>query len=279
MRTARSLHFSTFHISHVKHSRLLCVITFLGTGTSTGVPVVGCSLPRLHVGRSAQQAPAAVGEDRGERQALSDRHHARSAPAAAARIPIPRLDFVLFTHSHSDHLMGLDDIRPFNFRQRETDPGVRERDDGEGDPPRVQLHLGRLADRRRQAAARAASRSTARSRTTASRSSRFPSPTATGRSSDSASAASPTSPTRTASPTHRCAARGVEHPRARRPAPLAAPSDALHHRRGGRLRAADRRARDVADSPHARSRPREVEATLPEGVRLAYDGCGWSSKE
>jgi phosphoribosyl 1,2-cyclic phosphate phosphodiesterase len=35
------------------------------------------------------------------------------------RDPIPRLDFILLTHSHSDHLMGLDDIRPFNFRQRE----------------------------------------------------------------------------------------------------------------------------------------------------------------
>src|SRR5215212_9256590 len=96
----------------------MLTVTFLGTGTSTGVPVVGCHC-----------AVCASGEPKNQRlrQSVKVESNGRTflidttpdLRAQLLRDPIPRLDFLLFTHSHSDHLMGLDDIRPFNFRQRE----------------------------------------------------------------------------------------------------------------------------------------------------------------
>lgn len=93
-------------------------ITFLGTGTSTGVPVVGC---RCRVCTSDhpknQRLRQSVSIEANGKHFLIDT--TPDLRLQLLRHPIPRLDFVLFTHSHSDHLMGLDDIRPFNFRQRE----------------------------------------------------------------------------------------------------------------------------------------------------------------
>jgi phosphoribosyl 1,2-cyclic phosphate phosphodiesterase len=98
-------------------------VTFLGTGTSTGVPVVGChcrvcrsAYPRNQ--RLRQSVLLEIPGKEGTRYGLIDT--TPDLRTQLLRHPIPRLDFVLFTHSHSDHLMGLDDIRPFNFRQRET---------------------------------------------------------------------------------------------------------------------------------------------------------------
>lgn len=94
-------------------------VTFLGTGTSTGVPVVGC---RCRVCTSPnpknKRLRQSVAIEENGKHFLID-----TSPDLRLQLlehPIPRLDFVLFTHSHSDHLMGLDDIRPFNFRQRES---------------------------------------------------------------------------------------------------------------------------------------------------------------
>jgi phosphoribosyl 1,2-cyclic phosphate phosphodiesterase len=93
-------------------------VTFLGTGTSTGVPVVGC---RCRVCTSDdprnQRLRQSVKIEANGKHFLIDT--TPDLRLQLLRHPIPRLDFVLFTHSHSDHLMGLDDIRPFNFRQRE----------------------------------------------------------------------------------------------------------------------------------------------------------------
>lgn len=93
-------------------------VTFLGTGTSTGIPVIGC-----HCRVCTSSDP----RNQRLRQSVAIESHGKhflidTTPDLRLQLlrhPIPRLDFILFTHSHSDHLMGLDDIRPFNFRQRE----------------------------------------------------------------------------------------------------------------------------------------------------------------
>jgi phosphoribosyl 1,2-cyclic phosphate phosphodiesterase len=93
-------------------------VTFLGTGTSTGVPVVGCHCrvcTSTHPYNKRLRQSVAI-ETQGKHLLIDTSTDLR---LQLLRHPIPRLDFILFTHSHSDHLMGLDDIRPFNFRQRE----------------------------------------------------------------------------------------------------------------------------------------------------------------
>ncbi|MEO8380081.1 MAG: MBL fold metallo-hydrolase [Acidobacteriota bacterium] len=94
-------------------------VTFLGTGTSTGVPVIGCRCAVCtspHPRNQRLRQSVAI-ESEGLHFLIDTTPDLR---LQLLRYPIPRLDFVLFTHSHSDHIMGLDDIRPFNFRQRET---------------------------------------------------------------------------------------------------------------------------------------------------------------
>ncbi|HEX7831610.1 MAG TPA: MBL fold metallo-hydrolase [Thermoanaerobaculia bacterium] len=94
-------------------------VTFLGTGTSTGVPVVGCHcrICTSPAPKNTRLRQSVAIEANGKHFLIDTTPDLRLQLLAH---PIPRLDFVLFTHSHSDHLMGLDDIRPFNFRQRES---------------------------------------------------------------------------------------------------------------------------------------------------------------
>ena len=87
-------------------------LTFLGTGTSTGVPEVGCTCPvcssadhkdrRLRVSALVETADARILIDCGP-----------DFREQMLRVPFGSIDGVLLTHEHYDHTGGIDDLRPF----------------------------------------------------------------------------------------------------------------------------------------------------------------------
>ena len=95
-------------------------VTFLGTGTSQGIPIIGSDHPvckstdpkdkRLRVSVMLEWDDKRYVIDCGPdfRQQM-------------LREGVDRLDGILLTHEHSDHTAGLDDIRPFYFRQGAID--------------------------------------------------------------------------------------------------------------------------------------------------------------
>lgn len=96
-------------------------ITFLGTGTSQGVPVIGCTCEvctsvdfrdkrlrtSLHLLVDGKSIIIDSGPDF-RQQVLTNR--------------IGQLDALLFTHEHKDHVAGMDDVRSFNFLQQRAMP-------------------------------------------------------------------------------------------------------------------------------------------------------------
>src|SRR5258706_198300 len=83
-------------------------VTFLGTGTSTGIPVVGCrcDVCTSEDPRNQRLRQSVKVEVRGKHFLIDTTPDLR---LQLLRSPIPRLDFLLYTHSHADHLMGPDD--------------------------------------------------------------------------------------------------------------------------------------------------------------------------
>ncbi len=88
-------------------------ITILGSGTSTGVPVIGCDCAVCRSGLAQNQRTrcSALLSWRG-RQILIDT--ATDLRQQALREGLGRVDAVLYTHTHADHLHGIDDLRTFN---------------------------------------------------------------------------------------------------------------------------------------------------------------------
>jgi len=97
------------------------LLTVLGSGTSMGVPSLGCE---CRVCRSSDP------RDNRTRASLLVSHAGRNVVidttpdfrSQALRAGLKRLDALVFTHAHADHILGFDDIRPFNMRQKFSMP-------------------------------------------------------------------------------------------------------------------------------------------------------------
>ena len=105
----------------VSLNTLPATLTFLGSGTSMGVPTLGCTCTvctstnphnrRTRPSVLIEYAKRAVLIDTGP-----DFH------AQALREHVTRLDAVLYTHSHADHILGMDDLRPLTFKNPQPLP-------------------------------------------------------------------------------------------------------------------------------------------------------------
>lgn len=92
-------------------------ITFLGTGTSQGVPVIACNC-------EVCQSPDF--KDKRLRTSIMVSHQGKnvvidSGPdfrAQMLRENVQSLEGIVFTHEHKDHIAGTDDVRAFNFKQK-----------------------------------------------------------------------------------------------------------------------------------------------------------------
>jgi phosphoribosyl 1,2-cyclic phosphate phosphodiesterase len=92
-------------------------LTVLGSGTSMGVPTIGCNCSVCHSidPHDRRTRPSVLIEYNGHAILIDTTPDFREQ---AIRENICHLDAVLYTHTHADHLLGIDDLRPLSFRHR-----------------------------------------------------------------------------------------------------------------------------------------------------------------
>ncbi|MCM5663294.1 MBL fold metallo-hydrolase [Galbibacter mesophilus] len=91
-------------------------VTFLGTGTSQGIPIIGSNDPvsKSSDSKDKRLRVSVMVEWDGFRYIIDCGPDFRQQMLTH---DVKKIDGILFTHEHADHIMGLDDIRPFFFRQ------------------------------------------------------------------------------------------------------------------------------------------------------------------
>ena len=96
-------------------------IIVMGSGTSMGVPTLGCHCMVCESSdpRDKRLRPSLLLSRGGQNVVVDTTPDFRTQ---ALRVKLDRLDAVLLTHCHADHILGFDDLRPYNFRQKGAIP-------------------------------------------------------------------------------------------------------------------------------------------------------------
>jgi len=93
------------------------LLTVLGSGTSMGVPTIGCdcSVCRSADPRDRRTRPSVMISYNGRHVLIDTTPDFREQ---ALREKITQLDAVFYTHTHADHILGIDDLRPLTYKHR-----------------------------------------------------------------------------------------------------------------------------------------------------------------